>query len=450
MVSYSFYDSDNRVRRYAETLARERGYRVDAVCLRRRGLPAKDVIRGVNVYRVQYRERDEKNRAAYLGKMLVFFLRSMWFLTREHLKEPYDLIHVHSVPDFEVFAAWFPKLCGAKIILDIHDLVPEFYASKFKTSGNSRVFRWLVAVERASIRFADHVIAANHIWEKRLRERSAAGDKCTTILNFPDTRIFHQQGRRPNQGNKFILLYPGTLGYHQGLDIAIRAFSLIKAQVPEAEFRIYGDGSEGESLQALIAQLGLADWVTLRRSVPLENVARLIENADLGIVPKRNSGFGDEAFSTKVLEFMALGVPVIIPTTTIDRMYFNDSVAKFFDAEDERSLADAMLQLIGDRELRKRLIRNASEFVKNYTWEANQNCYLCLVDSLVHACDKTESAFPPITPIAYCPPPVYDPPGDASERAQPVVPEPPVFSLSRDPAKLAPPEQSADEPDLRI
>jgi glycosyltransferase involved in cell wall biosynthesis len=104
----------------------------------------------------------------------------------------------------------------------------------------------------------------------------------------------------------------------------------------------------------------------------------------LGIVPKRNEGFADEAFSTKILEFMILGVPVIVPNTTIDRYYFNDSVAKFFCANDERSLADAILLLIEQPQLRQALIRNADEFVKGYTWEANEAVYLNLVDSLVN------------------------------------------------------------------
>ena len=54
----------------------------------------------------------------------------MAFLTQEQFRDGYDLIHVHSVPDFEVFAAAYPKLTGTKIILDIHDIVPEFYVEQ--------------------------------------------------------------------------------------------------------------------------------------------------------------------------------------------------------------------------------------------------------------------------------------------------------------------------------
>ena len=195
----------------------------------------------------------------------------MFFLTRQQISDRYDLIHVHSVPDFEVFAALYPKLTGTKIILDIHDIVPEFYASKFKTSHNSLTFKLLVTIERLSTRFSDHVIAANHIWEKRLQDRSVRASKCTTFLNFPDTQDFQRRGRKRTD-DKYILLYPGTLNYHQGLDIAVRAFAMIKDQVPQAEFHIYGEGEQLEVLKSLVIELGVQDRVFLRAMLPYHQI----------------------------------------------------------------------------------------------------------------------------------------------------------------------------------
>ena len=83
----------------------------------------------------------------------------------------YDVIHVHSLPDFEVFAAFIAKLLGAKLVLDIHDLMPEFYANKFDKSSRSLIFRSLALVERMSVAFSDHVIAANDLWFAKLESR---------------------------------------------------------------------------------------------------------------------------------------------------------------------------------------------------------------------------------------------------------------------------------------
>jgi glycosyltransferase involved in cell wall biosynthesis len=382
MVAYTWYEPDNRVRRYAETLAK-RGDHVDAVVLRVEGQSSKmEVIEGVHIYRIQRRILNEKGKITYLVKLLSFFVRSFFFLAWKQLREPYDLIHVHSVPDFEVFAALVPKLMGAKIILDIHDLVPEFYLTKFKTPPDSLIFKMLVAVERMSASFSDHVIAANHIWLKRLYGRSVRSEDCTVIMNFPDTNIFHLRGRTRND-RKFIIVYPGTITRHQGVDIAIRALALIADKCPEAEFHLYGGGDQLEYLKTLIAELNLQERVFSMGSRPLQEIAEIMENSDLGVVPKRSDGFGDEAFSTKIFEFMAEDVPVIVSNTTIDRYYFNDSVVKFFEANDEKSLAEAMLQLIKHPEQRQELVRNAREFIKDYTWEKNKGIYLDLVDSLV-------------------------------------------------------------------
>jgi glycosyltransferase involved in cell wall biosynthesis len=391
MVAYAFYETDNRVRRYAEALAK-RGDYVEAVSLRREGLPAFEVIGGVRVHRIQPRQINEKGKFTHVWRLVQFFLRSMAFLTKSHLKEKYNLIHVHSVPDFEVFAALFAKLGGAKVILDIHDIMPEFYVSKFNSTRDSLAFKILLTIERLSTRFADHVIAANHIWGDRLVTRSVSDSKCTTFLNYPDSSLFQQKGGAPRNDGKFVMLYPGTLNYHQGLDLAVRAFSRIKDQLPEAEFHIYGSGEQLEFLRSLIGELNLQDRVFLKGIVPLEQVSTVMAGAHLGVVPKRSNAFGDEAFSTKTLEFMTVGVPLIVPNTTIDSYYFDDSLVTFFKANDETSLADAMVRIARNPELRRHQVENSLEFVKKFTWDANRAGYLDLVDFLVNG--KPRISFP--------------------------------------------------------
>ncbi len=117
----------------------------------------------------------------------------------------------------------------------------------------------------------------------------------------------------------------------------------------------------------------------------------MMENADLGVVPKRGNGFGNEAFSTKILEFMSMGVPVLIPDTTIDSYYFDDSIVRFFRANDEISLADNMLDLILHSDVRERLARNADKFIKGYLWDENEALYLNIVDSLLGTAEKPSS-----------------------------------------------------------
>jgi glycosyltransferase involved in cell wall biosynthesis len=178
-------------------------------------------------------------------------------------------------------------------------------------------------------------------------------------------------------------VYPGTLNWHQGVDIAIRAFALIKDEAPNAEFHIYGVGRTRDSLMGLASQLGLAGRVVFRDPLPLREIAAVMENSDLGVVPKRSDSFGNEAFSTKILELMAMRVPVIVSDTEVDRYYFDESTVKFFRNNDERDLARCMLLLMRRPELRQTMVGNAWKFVTENDWDGNKRRYLNLVDALV-------------------------------------------------------------------
>jgi len=381
MLVYTFYESDNRVLRYARALV-DRGDKVDVIALSsEEGQPRFEVVDGVNVYRVQSRVRDEKNKYSYLWRLLKFCVKSSLCLSRLQLSHKYDVVHVHNVPDFLVFSAWLPKLAGAKIILDIHDILPEFFANKFRRPETAGYVCLLKGVEWISARFANHVIISNHLWQEKITTRSVPKDKCSVFINHVDQTIFNC--RRTRTDDRFIVLYHGGLQRHQGLDLAIRAFGRIQSQVPGAEFHIYGGGSMKPELEGLIEQLGLNDKVLLFEPRPMRQIAEVVANADLGVVAKRADSFGNEAYSTKIMEYMAEGVPVIVSRTKVDSFYFNDSIVRFFESGNEVDLANAMICLASDRAARRQLANNALDFVARNNWDVKKHEYLHLVDSLV-------------------------------------------------------------------
>jgi len=382
MISYSFYESDNRIRRYAECLSM-RGDNVDVISLARSDDGPYGKINGVNIYRIQKRLVNEKGRLSYLFRLLRFLFLSAYRVSRMHMRERYDVVHVHNIPDFEVFSAFIPKLSGARIILDIHDILPEFYADKFVGGKESLFFKLLLIVEKMSMAFADHVIISNHIWQERVLGRSVRNGKCSVIMNYPDPAIFHPRTVKKDSG-KFLLLYPGTVNKHQGLDIAIRAFSRIKDQIPEAEFHIIGEGAEKPALEKLIADFGLGKRVMFFGRMPLDKVAEEMAKADVGIVPKRDNGFGGEAFSTKTWEFMSLNVPIILSRTRIDDFYFNDKVVRFFEPGNEEALAHSIVELWKNGQAREEQVREAAEYVKDKSWEFRKQEYFDILKHLVH------------------------------------------------------------------
>jgi glycosyltransferase involved in cell wall biosynthesis len=383
MVTHSYYETDNRVKRYAEALA-HRGDSVDVLALRRSpNVAREEVLDGVNVFRVQDRfGKEERSKLSYLLPLARFLFRTSAWIARRHSRASYDVLHVHNIPDFVVFAALYPKLTGARVVLDIHDIVPEFFASKFNTSATALPIRLLRIMEKASSKVAHRVIIANDLWLERYATRTGANGKCAVFINNVDTRLFRTDLRR-RADDKRIVLFPGGLQWHQGVDIAIRAFRQVRARVPHAEFHIYGDGNMKEQLVALASELGLADAVHFFRPVPVQEVAAIMANADVGVVPKRADSFGNEAYSTKIMEFMALGVPVVVSSTRIDRFYFTDDVVRFFESGNVNALANALIGVLEEQETRAALVARALQYVAANNWSTRKPDYLNLLDSLV-------------------------------------------------------------------
>lgn len=382
MVTHSFYESDGRVTRYAEALA-NRGDTVEVFALKRdRSAPSREVRSGVTVHRIQSRSSvDRQSSIAYLLPLLRFLLSSSWQLSYRHLRQRYDVVHVHNIPDFLVFAAWLPRLTGAQVILDIHDIVPELYGSKFANGREGAVIRMLKWVERKSARFANHIIVSNHLWWQKFSTRTQTADKSSVFINNVDTGVF-RSGLRTRLDGRLIAIFPGGLQWHQGVDLAVRAFQRVSAELPTAELHIYGNGNMKPSLLALTQELALTDKVKFFPPVALQEIVPIMANADVGVVPKRADSFGNGAYSTKIMEFMSLGVPVVVSRTQIDQFYFNDSVVHFFDSGDIASLADALLDVLRDSRRKQQLVEAGLRYAESNGWGSRKHDYLRLVDSL--------------------------------------------------------------------
>jgi glycosyltransferase involved in cell wall biosynthesis len=381
MVVYSFYESDPRVRQYATAL-KERGDTVDVIALRKEGDEDYGVVDGVNVFRIQPRPVNERRKLHYGWRIARFMLSSAMLLTKRHRQNPYQLVHVHSVPDFLVFSALMPKLSGAAVILDIHDLLPELYASKFRVAADSIWFKLMVFAERRSCAFADHVIVANDLWRERLIGRSVPANKCTTVRNYPVLDLFRSCVRERKNG-KFLITYPGSLNKHQGLEVAIRAFGRVSDRMPNTEFHIYGEGADKPRLIQLTADMHLDNRVFFHKGMPAKEIARVMVNTDLAVEPKMSKiPFSNEAASTKILEFMAAGVPIVASRTSIHSRYYDDTVLKYYDSDNDEALAECIFSMWGDAEQRRQQVGRANQYVAQNNWEAKKGDYLQLVDTL--------------------------------------------------------------------
>ncbi len=387
LLAYTFYEIDYRVRRYAESLV-ERGHHVDLIVLRQEDQEFKGILNGVNIYRIQKRPYNEKSLLDYVFRLMTFFTRASMILFFRHLKCNYKLIHIHNVPDFLVFTGLIPKLLGAKIILDIHDILPEFFCQKFKRGLDTPLAKVLFFVENISVHFADHVIVANDLWREKIIVRDKVpSDACTTLLYYPDLKFFkshRSEQDRPRNG-QFVIIYPGTLSYHHGLDILIRALWIVKEKLPEVKLKVYVRSSNLEYfdfIRKLVSDLNLTENVEFLNPVITEKLMEIFSDADIGVVSKRGGLFAEEAFSSKIFDFMAAGVPIIASKTKIDEYYFDDSLIQFFEPENHSDLARCILELHENRAKRETMVEQGRQFVAKNNWGIKKLEYFELVDRL--------------------------------------------------------------------
>lgn len=396
MAAYTNYRRDPRVRREAEALV-EAGWRVEFLASRQPGEPNVETIDGVTVIKVPKLNTRRSSMALYLLDYALFFV---WAMTRLLLRPTrYRLIHVNNMPDFLVFAAWLPRLLGVPVIHDVHDLMPELFEEKFGNGRRQALMRLIDAQERWACRFASAVLTVEERLKDMLAARGAPRDRIHVLMNLPDERIFAPRAEPPPKAADapFVIVYHGTLARRLGLDIAIQAIALARQDVPAMQLRIIGAGEEREPLIALRDSLGLADAVSFSDGfVPVQSIPGLIADADAGVVPLRACSGTDIMLPTKLLEYVSMGIACIAPKTGTIARYFDDSMLQFFEAENPRSLADAMLALQRNPARRRAMAERATLlFADRYRWRVHKRIYTDLVARLTAtqavASDRTAS-----------------------------------------------------------
>lgn len=401
MLAYTYYLSDPRVRREAEALA-DKGYLVDVMCLRGQGEPSRQEIHGVRLIRLPQGRYRGHQFLAYVAGYIRFFILSFLWLSWRHLKERYGLIQIHTMPDFLIFSAVVPKILGAKIVLDIHDLMPELYCSKFGLSEDHPFIKALTLQERLSARFAHRVISVHEPQRRLLVDHGIPESKIRIIMNAVDDRIFRLPSKSTEalqEQKGFTLVYHGTLVKRYGVDVAIRAMKLLEDEIPHLRFLVYGDGDILDELETLVRQLGLQNKVIFSRNfIPLEQIPSAVAQADLGLVPNRDTG-RDNFLPTKLLEYVAMGIPAIVSRTDTVETYFDDSMVRFVRPGEERDLAEAVLDLYDHPEKARGMAQHARRFTEKYGWARQRSAYYQLIDTLLkNPCQRIERSNNAIQP----------------------------------------------------
>lgn len=386
MVVHAYYPlGESRVQREAEALI-DNGYSVDVICLRRSGEEKQCDVNGVKVYRLPVSRFNRKGGAGQLMEYLLFLIFAAFRLSVLHLRSPYDVVQIHSLPDFLIFAALIPRISGAKIILDIHDLMPEFYACRFHKPMTSLPVQCMKIEEKVSCAFADHVITVTEIWRQVLVARGVVPEKSSVVMNLADDRLFHLQKikriRRPRPDG-FHLFYHGTLTYRYGVDLILYALADLRGKYDDIFLTVHGQGEFIDTLKKLASELDLEGCINFSTNeLPIEELPELIAGADLGIVPYRRDVFTDGILPTKLMEYAALGVPAVTVSTPAISEYFDSNMVEFFQADKADDLAGVIEKIYRSPDRRQELASNIQSFSRDYNWGSAKEEYVALIDRL--------------------------------------------------------------------
>jgi glycosyltransferase involved in cell wall biosynthesis len=391
-VLYSDYPADPRPRRAAEALAKE-GANVEMICLRESDdQPRREIFNGVDVTRVPLKRR-RAGKMSYLVQYGVFILAAGAILTYRSFQRRFDLVHVHNMPDVLVFSALIPKLTGSKIILDLHDPMPELMMSIFGLREKSYAVRLLKMLEKLSLWFADAVMTVNEACRKIFASRSCAPEKITVVMNSPDEEIFRFRepsisGRsEPDLSKPFVLMYHGSLVERHGIDLAVRALIRVRKSIPGAELRIYGRSTPFlEQVLQSVDGLGLSkEAVRFLGPKNLEQIAFAINECDVGIIPNKRSIFTQINTPTRIFEFLSQGKPVIVPRAPGILDYFGPKELMLFELGDAEDLAAKIEYAFWHREELALMVERAQRVYQAHKWSTERTHFVNLVETVLGA-----------------------------------------------------------------
>ncbi len=385
-LAFSNYPYDPRPRRAAESLVRQ-GASVEMICLQEtKQEPLRETVAGVDVTRIPL-SRKRGGKLSYILQYGLFILQCGLILGGRCLRRRYDLIHVHNMPDVLVFSALVPKLMGAKVILDLHDPMPELMMTIFGLQEKSLLVAVLKWLEKLSLAFADRVLTVNEAFRRLFVSRSCDPAKLKVVMNSPDEAIFPLVGLS-NQvaahDNAFIVMYHGSLVERHGLDLLVDAVSKVGLTHSTVQLRIYGQKTPFlEQVMDSVHQRDLAEQVQYFGPKSLAEIAQAIRECDLGIIPNRRSRFTELNMPTRIFEYLSQGKPVIAPRTAGIQDYFGEDDLLWFELGNADDLAVQIQYVLEHPQETSRRTRVGQKVYERHTWHAERETFIDVVRSLV-------------------------------------------------------------------
>lgn len=391
MLVHSRFPLDPRVAREAKA-AQSAGYQVEVIALREPGERRQETHDGIEITRLNVSHRLWKTSGG-LGtaavEYLSFALLAFFAVTSRSVgRHRFDILQVHSPPDFLVFAGLVGKLCGRRVILDVHDRSPLMYAARFGSGRLGRIVtRALYLLEGAAGRFADHVITVHEPYREELSGHGLAAGSVTVVMNSPPEEVLRAALGSSRCGaavrSEFTVAYHGTITPWYGLPLVVEALAVADESLRPWSALFLGEGDALDQTRALAERLGVRDHIEFSgKYLPIEEALLRVSAADCGVIPNLPSPLNRLTLSTKLLEYVALGVPAVVARLETIAEYFDDDEVTFFEAGDPDSLADALRWVKSHPCEAAEKGERARERYAAYSWPSNRARYIGALESM--------------------------------------------------------------------
>ncbi|MFE7314697.1 glycosyltransferase family 4 protein [Streptomyces sp. NPDC057555] len=346
---------DRRVWQECTTL-RDAGWEVHVVCPRgeKRDTEPEAVIDGVRIHRYPLRAATG-GPAGYLRE----YGSALWHTARLARKVgPVHVVHACNPPDLLFLPALWLKRRGARFVFDQHDLVPELYLSRFDR-GEDLLYRAVCALERRTYRAADVVLATNESYrDVAVRRGGKRPEDVFVVRSAPAVDRFQPvpSEEELKRGKPHLLCYLGVMGPQDGVDYALRALATLRDELGRTDWHavFVGGGDAFDAMVALSRRLGLSEQVEFTGRIPDADLVRYLSTADVCLSPDPRNPLNDVSTMNKVLEYMAMGRPIVSFDLREARVSAGDA-AVYAPANDEAEFAGLIALLLDDPERRARM-----------------------------------------------------------------------------------------------
>jgi glycosyltransferase involved in cell wall biosynthesis len=303
-------------------------------------------------------------------------------------KGKFAVLQACNPPDiFWPIARWLRRRDGTRFVFDHHDLCPELYDSRFP-NGRPLPKRGLLALEKATFRTADHVVATNASYaEVAMRRGSKAPDDVTVVRTGPDQERLHRKAAVPElrRGRKHLVAYIGVMGPQDGVDLAVRAAAYIVRNLGREDiaFTFMGAGDSHQQIVALRDELGLQDYVELPGRVPDDTVVNVLSTAAVGLSPDPKNPLNDVSTMNKTLEYMAFELPVVAFDLKETRVSAGEA-ATYVASGDVGAYARAIVELLDDGDKRAAMGKvGRIRIEQELGWSYQRDLYVGVYDTIV-------------------------------------------------------------------